>query len=233
MDFPNMFFFPQHHWKYLHAGFNYGFTHCHLLSRFCSVYALGLTVIRDKTRAGAKKKRAQKLISESVQGTSAEDQQRAVFNRAQSSVDLSPVIVLCCERVCTVQHRLGTCGWSCSEQSVKQPQDTVCDHYHDYAFISSVNMMVHRSTSYTHSLKTSKRHWPNVWMLSFQSFSWASFIVLLHYFNSYSLLRRTARWCRFQTLKLLSTPIKAISNHIKLFAICGLGGGQLINGVVI
>lgn len=62
MDFPNMFFFPQHHWKYLHAGFNYGFTHCHLLSRFCSVYALGLAVIRDKTRAGAKKKEPKSLL---------------------------------------------------------------------------------------------------------------------------------------------------------------------------
>lgn len=58
---PNMFFFPQHHWKYLHAGFNHGFTHCHSLSRFSSVYALGLNVIRDKTRASAKK-RAQKSL---------------------------------------------------------------------------------------------------------------------------------------------------------------------------
>lgn len=41
------------------------------------------------------KREPKKLIRESVKGTSAEDQQRAIFNRAQSSSDLPHCVVLC------------------------------------------------------------------------------------------------------------------------------------------
>lgn len=55
--FLNVFFFfsTTSQENFLHQGLKPWIYNCHLLSRFSSVYALGLTVIRDEIQAGAKK----------------------------------------------------------------------------------------------------------------------------------------------------------------------------------